>query len=1127
MSGRRIPTTAHAFAASIDTMPAAGPIPPVSTPLVIELAAAPQAVTLDGQAIALAPLDAALLAWLALEGATPRARMAQLLWPEKDAKVARNSLRQRLFQLRRQLQVELVVGSTTLSLADGVSHDLEDADTVLGQARGDEVAPGEFAAWLELQRARRRDRVRRALGELADMAEAARDWEDALAHAHELLALEPLSEEAHRRVIRLHYLAGDRAAALLAFDRCEQVLKDEVGTPPSDDTLALLRTVQAAAPAALATAPRIPASVLRPPRLIGRDAAWARLAEAWHADRCAIVIGEAGLGKSRLVGDFAQSHGRALLTGARPGDARVVYASVSRLLRALPRSALDAVDADTRQELARLLPELGTPAPIGSDTERTRFFNAVAAVLDAQSPVLDGIVFDDLHFADDASIELLQYVSASSALRWLVAARGAEVTETGRALLDGFDARGGAAERIELSPFDVDQIEAFVASLGIVGVDAAQLAPALARHTGGNPMFLLETLKAWIGAGLPNADAPARLPAVRGVTHLIEQRIGRLSAQAVQLARCAAVAAPDFSIELASQVLGLRTLELADPWAELEAAQVLRDGAFAHDLIYESALASVPRLVARRLHAEIAAYLEAHGGEPARVAAHWLEAGDDAHALDALMRAAHQAHEAGRTREEVELLERAIVLAERLGRPGTAFDCQAAIFDASMIGDRTRLDDPFLDRLDRLASTPEQRLKALLHRADLAKCTGRYAEGATLSEAAAEMARAQGRQQQEVEALRSGAACAAWSGDPHRAVRLLRPALPWILEHGEAADRQSFFNDLACCLDHTDQALEAQHYHRRALDAAIDLGRLDQASIACANMAYSLKSIGRLRAALEQTQQGRRYALGFDEARSTTLGLDMMTLPLLRDLARYADALQASDLALQAGAQYADAMTTAQAHLAVLWLRIGQPARAQQALAEAQSRPAPPHLRARLAQVAGQLCLQLGQSATGPLDQALADAPLTGRTALQSMIVLDHACTRPAAEAHAACEQVLQRTDGIGLAGVALAARVRGALFASRAGAVERAATLAREALDTPADIDADELFPGERWRNAALAFEAAGAIGEAYAAALSGRDWLQRVAEEHVPATFRDGFAHRHPVNQELLALTVRLAPR
>lgn len=1093
----------------------------------LHLSATPKVLLADGHARELAPLDGALLAWLALEGATPRARLAQLLWPERDADAARNSLRQRLFQLRKQFGFELVQGSTTLALAAGVSHDLDDADGVLGELQLGlgHGSSDEFGSWLEQQRSRRRDRARHAMVELAEMAEAARDWDDALSHAKELLALEPLSEDAHRRVMRLHYLAGDRAAALLAFDQCERVLKDEVGTQPSAETLALLRTIEQTGAAALPAVPRIPASVLRPPRLIGRDGPWRQLADAWSGDHCAIVVGEAGLGKTRLTTDFAQAHGRTLLTGARPGDARVVYASVSRLLRALPPSTIAAAEASTKKELARLLPELGEPAPIASDTERTRFFNAVGAVLDGAALQLDGIVFDDLHFADDASIELLHYVSASSALRWLVTARGAEITETGRALLDGFDARGPTV-RIELSPLTAEQIEAFVASLEISGLDAAQAAPALARHTGGNPLYLLETLKAWLVDGPPRAGQALRLPAARSVAHLIERRIARLSVPAVQLARCAAVAAPDFSIELASQVLGLRTLELADPWAELESAQVLRDGAFAHDLIYESALASVPRPVARRLHAEIAAYLDAREGEPGRVAAHWLEAGDEPRALDALLRAARQARAALRKREEIEFLQRATELAERLGRKAVAFDCQSSVYEALMIADRTQVDAAFFDRLERLADNPDQRLRALIHRADIAKCTGRYAEGTALAEAAAEMARGLGRQQQEVEALRGAAACAAWSGDPQRAVRLMRPALPWILEHGEGADRQSFFNDLACCLDQADQPLEAQQYHRRALEGAIELGRLDQASIACSNMTYSLKNVGRLRAALDSAQQAHRYALGFDEARSTTFALDLMTFALLRDLARYTEAVRAAEVALQAAGQNPVAMTAVQGHLAALWLQLGQPARAQQALAAAHARPVAPHQRARLAQLAGQLHQCLGEPAGAAFEQALADAPLTGRTALQSMIALDHAYTLPPEAALAACEQVIQRCDALGLAGVVLAARVRGALFAARAGAPERAAELARQALDTPAEIDADDLYPGERWRSAVLAFEAAGAMADARAAARNGRDWLRRVADEHVPAEFRDGFLHRNPVNRELLALVARLTP-
>lgn len=1089
----------------------------------LQLARLAQAIGPDGRAHELSWRDGALLAWLAIEGPTPRARLATLLWPDSAPESARNSLRQRLFQLRKQCGDEFVAGTATLALAAGVSHDLEDSDGVLGETTTE--AGGEFASWLEQQRARRRRRSRDAIEELAEMAERARDWPDALAHAQELLALDPLSEASHRRLIRLHYLAGDRTAALLAFDHCEQVLKDEVGVRPSAETLALLRTIEHTGAVALPAAARIPASVLRPPRLIGRGAQWQMLSAAWQAGQCAIVIGEAGFGKTRLASDFAQAHGRALMTGARPGDARVVYASVSRLLRAVPEGAMGAVDGGIRRELARLLPELGEPATTASDNERTRLFNAVSSVLDSAALDVDGIVFDDLHFADDASIELLHYVSASSSKRWLVTARGAEVTDSGRALLEGFEARGQTV-RVDLPPLSAEEIQAFVASLEIPGLDATTIAPALARHTGGNPLYLLETLKAWLSSEQPLAShgQALRLPAARSVAQLIEQRIGRLSIQAVQLARCAAVAAPDFSIELASQVLGLRTLELADPWAELEAAQVLREGAFAHDLIYESALASVPRPVARRLHAEIATYLDAHEGEPARVAAHWLEAGNEGKALDALRRAAGKARTAMRKREEIEFLQRAADLAERLNERATAFDCMSAMFDALMIADRTPLDESFLARMDRLADNPEQRLRALIHRADIAKSTGRFAEGATLAEAAAEMARTLDRPQLELDALRGAAACAAWSGDPQRAVRLLRTALPRVIEGGQATDQQSFFNDLGCCLDDADQPLEAQQYHRRAIEGAVKLGRLDQASIASSNLTYSLKSVGRLQAAFDNALLARRYALGFDDARATTFPLDLMTLSLLRDLGRYAEAIHAAQIALHTAAQSPDAMAVAQGHVAALWLHLGQAARAQQALAATNAGDVSPKRRARLAQLNGRLQQCLGKPAKAAFEQAMADAPLAGLTVLQSMIALDHACTLPADEALAVCVQVMQRGDALGLAGVALAARVRAALFAASVD-TRRASAFAQQALAAPDDIRPDDLYRAELWLNAAMAFHAANLKDDARAAAITGRDWVLRVAHEQVPVEFRDSFLHRNPVNRELLALAARVA--
>ncbi|WP_352414601.1 bacterial transcriptional activator domain-containing protein, partial [Thermus sp.] len=66
----------------------------------------------------------------------------------------------------------------------------------------------------------------------------------ALEYAQFRLRLEPCSEEAHRQVIRLHYLAGDRGAALAAFEECKRVLRGELGAEPLPETLELVRLVR-------------------------------------------------------------------------------------------------------------------------------------------------------------------------------------------------------------------------------------------------------------------------------------------------------------------------------------------------------------------------------------------------------------------------------------------------------------------------------------------------------------------------------------------------------------------------------------------------------------------------------------------------------------------------------------------------------------------------------------------------------------------------------------------------------------------------------------------------------------------------------------------------------------------
>jgi len=641
----------------------------------------------DGRTQPLAWRDAALLAWLALEGPTPRARLAALLWPDKDADGARNSLRQRLFQLRRQTGTDLVGGTTTLALADAVEHDLNDADTVLGEQQAEVGA--EFAQWLEQQRARRRDRVGRSLVELAEMAEAAKDWDDALTHARELLALDPLNEAAHRRVMRLHYLAGDRAAALLAFDRCERVLKDEVGAKPSTETLALLATIEAAAhsDAPVPAAVRVPAAVARPPRRIGRDDAWRALCMARDAAATVLLSAEAGMGKSRLLGDLMRLDGGAavLLASARPGDAAVAYASLARLVRPLLERAGPA--DEPRAPLAWVLPELDPVAPMRHDNDRLLLAQSLTRLVErAVERGLRALLLDDLQFADTASVEMVGALLAGGRCGCVLAMRAAELDAAALALVDRLAASSGTIS-IALQALNAAEVTELLDSLGIAGVGGHAQAESLHRHTGGNPLYLLETVKAALERG-PDARAlvAAGQPAVAPdwphagtVDRLIQQRLARLSPLALQVARCAAIAGQDNTAALAAQVLGVKPLELADAWAELEGAQVFRDAGFAHDLIAEAAEAGVPHAVAVPLHAEIAAWMEHSQGEPARVAAHWVAALQPLRAVPHLRAGARRARDAWRISEAASMYEQAARILSDAGDRDGAFD---AYFDA-------------------------------------------------------------------------------------------------------------------------------------------------------------------------------------------------------------------------------------------------------------------------------------------------------------------------------------------------------------------------------------------------------------------------------------------------------------
>jgi DNA-binding SARP family transcriptional activator len=688
-------------------------------------------VEVAGATVQLERKEAGLLAWLAVEGPTPRNKIASLLWPDKGDGAARNNLRQRLYLLRQRAGCDLTeTSSEVLRLTDNVWHDIAGIGDLLIQDVA--AAPDDllgvldysdcehFDAWARAARQQWRVARRSKLAEIASRLE--RDGHVALAlqYGERLIKDDPLLEHAHRRLMRLHYLRGDRVAALSAFSRCRDLLRRELGASPDRETLELAALVEASGVLPVPRAMPSSVTLLRPPRLIGRDTELRRLKLGWEAKRFMLLRGESGVGKSRLLTDFAASSDRIVLVGARPGDEHVAYIVLTRLLRAVLQREASPLRPATAMELARLIPELGVEPHNRLNPLRLR--RAVEDTLhDAcASGQVTGCAIDDLRFADEASAELFLAIASSETGRsmgWCVTARADDMP---RQLCEWLAVTDPTKpELLELGPLDVSSVEALLHSLALPDFDTRAWAEPLTRHTGGNPLFILETLAAMLAQGAAALQSTTvRLPAPGNVCRLIEWRINELSSAALRLARVAALAGPDFNVELAARMLKVHPLDLAGAWRDLEDARVFRDNAFAHDLILETTLRSVPEPIAQVMHRDIAAEMQASGAPAASVARQLQLAREWHRAGIAFTDAAHTALAATEHASAARHWTKAAECFDRDGAPTEAFDARVESIEALLqIPDSPRAQAE-IDSLLRTVTTPTPRLSALAVRAE-------------------------------------------------------------------------------------------------------------------------------------------------------------------------------------------------------------------------------------------------------------------------------------------------------------------------------------------------------------------------------------------------------------------------
>ena len=921
----------------------------------LQLTGAPCWVDTQGRTGSLSRKDAALLAILAWDGPCPRDRLAALLWPDVPAQRAHTSLRQRLFRLKRDAGRELVLNQALVSLSPDVAHDLQGqealpaGDLLGGFDYGDASALDD---WVLDARRRWRARQVDALTGQAARHEAAGQWAAAIADTQQVLALAPLQEHAWRRLMRLHYLRGDRAAAIAVFEQFEQHLRAEHGGRPSDETLEQLRQIESA-DTPVVRRRVLPASLVRPPRTVGRQREQLAMARAWQAGRAFVLIGAAGLGKSRLLDDLLAAeaeagHGPALRAQGRPGDERSPYALVVRLLKPLldgpGGGCLQALPDAYRRELARLLPVLGdVPSRPG---HQGPLWDAVEQGL--RLAVQQGwrtVVVDDLQFADDASIELLRWLvpcDGLQGLRFGLATRPAEGVARRGALADWWvDSR--RPEPIQLAPLAQAEVSELITSLRLPDVHA-DLAAALRQHAGGEPFHLLETLKDLV---LHGADANG-LPRPATVATIIDRRLSDLTHQAQTLMHLAAVADADLTVPRAARILKCSALELAAPWAELEAQGVLAGTRFCHDLMREAALAQVPGAVRQALHGALAEVLADDVAVPsARLAGHWQAAGRWAEAGEAHLLAARAAHRAGRLADHGDLLLRAAENFDQAGLAERRVDALCLRLDSELVrlGGQAVVDQvaPLLAQ-----ATPRQRADLLQVEAaalaNLARFDELLARVNSLHQACAAWPALQ------VSALCLHGRALAWAGQAGQGVDLLERAVAMARQMADNGDADA---PLALALGHLGTVRYAHNEWRHALALMAQATELSLAhgnpadhAIHCANLASGWLQVGDPAGALVHAQQAQQAYRRVHAQQGPMAAINDITLAQCAahqgDLALALHSLQSANRQLAEGGPPAGAVK-AQVALAELWLLLGQPQRALARLAGAVDDPeAPP-----------------------------------------------------------------------------------------------------------------------------------------------------------------------------------------
>jgi class 3 adenylate cyclase/tetratricopeptide (TPR) repeat protein len=426
--------------------------------------------------------------------------------------------------------------------------------------------------------------------------------------------------------------------------------------------------------------------------LVGRERELDLIASVWDRaveegrPHLVTILGPAGMGKTRTAREASErieaGGGRALWGRSLPYEEQTPYRAAGQIIRRVAgiyendpvevaRAKLaaaveelfpDAEAADATRYLSLLL-GLGLDAPPGEAIHLLFTLRMLVEHLAEQQPLL--LVFEDVHWADDALLDLIDYLvtHVRDARLVVISLARPEFLESGRTW------GGGMIGHTTLPLEPLTEADARAVATALLPTADPSAIERVVSTAEGNPLFL-EELVASVTDRISSDELPSTVRAA------IAARIDALPADARSTLLHASVIGQTFwrnvlagtgelkALDEALDGLEARGLVLRHPQSQVEGDV---EFAFKHVLILDVAYGTLPRASRRELHGSVARYLEGALADPADLgwllAHHWREAGDVDASRGYLLEAAERARDALAVEETHDLFTRALDLA--------------------------------------------------------------------------------------------------------------------------------------------------------------------------------------------------------------------------------------------------------------------------------------------------------------------------------------------------------------------------------------------------------------------------------------------------------------------------------